>query len=272
MKKSNLTNLLGSITSFTSKNSPAIMTGLAVVGVIASVVSTYKSAPKCKEILDHHKKEMERVDMQDKEKKRKITGQTVKELVPHIAPAAVMSGATIACILGSHSVSNRRIAAISAAYSMSEKAVKDLNAKMVETLGQNKTRAIKDAIVKDKVDKDPIDKSKIIMTPRTGEHLCKDLYSGRMFYSNAQAINQAINRLSHRIRTEMYISLNDLYDELSNPNLPRIPLGDDVGWNIDDVIDGDLPITITSVLTENQEPCLCLDYDAQLRSDFRHLH
>lgn len=269
--KKDISNLLNSAMSFTSKNSPAILTGLAVAGVIITVVKAYKSAPKCQEILDQHRKEMERIDTDDKELKRKVTGKAVKELVPHIVPVMVMCGATIACILGSHSVSNRRIAAISAAYSMSEKAVKDLNSKMIETLGQNKTRAIKDAIVKDKVDKDPIDKSQIVMS-RDGTHLCKDLYSGRMFYSNAQTINQAINRLSHRIRTEMYISLNDLYDELSNPNLPRIPLGDDVGWNIDDVIDGDLPITLTSVLTETQEPCLCLDYDAKLRADFRHLH
>lgn len=131
--------------------------------------------------------------------------------------------------------------------------------------------------MKDKLKADSEKDKKILsdgqlVIPSDGTVLCKDLYSGRLFYSNAEKIKQAIAKCSYEIISDMYISLNNFYEAIDSPQLPRIPMGEDLGWNIDDTINGKLPITLSALLTDDNKPCLCIDYDISVRDDFRNLH
>lgn len=277
MKSNKVTELLEKAEIFTKKNSPVILTGLAIVGVISTAYAAYKAGPRADKILEAYRKDMRDCHPNDKEAKRAVVGETVKKMVPVVAPPIIMGGTTIACIVGSHSVSSRRIAALSAAYSLSETTVKNLNSKMEEMLGEKKARAIKDSIMKDKLKADSEKDKKILsdgqlVIPSDGTVLCKDLYSGRLFYSNAEKIKQAIAKCSYEIISDMYISLNDFYEAIDSPQLPRIPMGEDLGWNIEDTINGKLPITLSALLTDDNKPCLCIDYDISVRADFRNLH
>lgn len=277
MKSNKVTEFLEKAEIFTKKNSPVILTGLAIVGVISTAYAAYKAGPRADKILEAYRKDMRDCHPNDKEAKRAVVGETVKKMVPVVAPPIIMGGVTIACIVGSHSVSSRRIAALSAAYSLSETTVKNLNSKMEEMLGEKKARAIKDSIMKDKLKADSEKDKKILsdgqlVIPSDGTVLCKDLYSGRLFYSNAEKIKQAIAKCSYDIISDMYISLNNFYEAIDSPQLPRIPMGEDLGWNIDDTINGKLPITLSALLTEDNKPCLCIDYDISVRDDFRNLH
>lgn len=277
MKNNKIKNFLGNLERFTKKNSPAILTGLAIVGVISTAYSAYKAGPRADKILENYRKDMNDCYPDDKDAKRAVLGDTIKKMIPVMTPTMIMGGVTISCIIGSNSISSKRIAVLSAAYTLSESTVKNLNNKMEEMLGERKTRAIKDAIMKDKLHADTEKDQKIISSdnfimPSDGTVLCKDLHSGRLFYSNAERIRQAIVTCSYDIITEMYISLNDFYEAIGSPQLTRIPLGDDFGWNLDDTIGGKLPITLSSILTEDDKPCLCVDYDVSVRSDYRNLH
>lgn len=277
MKSNKVTELLEKAEIFTKKNSPVILTGLAIVGVISTAYAAYKAGPRADKILEAYRKDMRDCHPNDKEAKRAVVGETVKKMVPVVVPPIIMGGTTIACIVGSHSVSSRRIAALSAAYSLSETTVKNLNSKMEEMLGEKKARAIKDSIMKDKLKADSEKDKKILsdgqlVIPSDGTVLCKDLYSGRLFYSNAEKIKQAIAKCSYEIISDMYISLNDFYEAIDSPQLPRIPMGEDLGWNIEDTNNGKLPITLSALLTDDNKPCLCIDYDISVRADFRNLH
>lgn len=277
MKWNKLVDLLGKVEVFSKKNSPAILTGIAIVGVISTAYAAYKAGPKAEKILEECQKDMKDCRRDDKEAKKAVFVEASKKMVPVMAPPVIMGGMTIACMAGSLSVSNRRIAALSAAYTISESTVKSLNGKMEEILGEKKARAVKDAIMKDKLKADSEKDQKVrsnetFIMSGNGTVLCKDLHSGRLFYSNAEKINQAIAKCSYDLISEMYVSLNDLYLAINSPQLEPIPLGDDLGWNIDDVKDGRLPITLTALLTEDNQPCLCIDYDIGVRTDFRNLH
>lgn len=277
MKGNKLMDLLEKAEVFTRRNSPVILTGLAIVGVISTAYSAYKAGPRADKILEEYRKDMRDCHPKDKEAKRAVVGETIKKMAPVMAPPIIMGGMTIACIVGSHSVSTRRIAALSAAYSLSESTVKNLNSKMEEMLGEKKARAVKDAIMKDKLKTDSEKDQKVLsdsnfVMPGDGTVLCKDLYSGRLFYSNAEKIKQAIATCSYDIISDMYVSLNDFYDAIGSPQLTRIPLGEDLGWNVDDTVNGKLPITLTALLTEDNKPCLCVDYDIGVRNEFRNLH
>lgn len=277
MKGNKVMEFLERAEIFTKKNSPVILTGLAVAGVISTAYSAFKAGPRADKILEDYRKDMRDCHPKDKEAKRAVVNETVKKMVPVVAPTVIMGGSTIACVIGSHSISSRRIAVLSAAYSLSESTVKNLNNKMEEMLGEKKTRAIKDSIMKDKLRDSEKNDQKLLgdgnlYIPDNGYVLCKDLHSGRPFYSTAEKIKQAIVKCSFDVQQDMWVSLNEFYDEIGSPQLEHIPLGDDLGWNVEDTIRGQLPITLTAILTEDGKPCLCVDYDINIRRDFRNLH
>lgn len=277
MKSNKVMSFLGQAEVFTKRNSPIILTGFAIVGVISTAYSAFKAGPRADKILEEYRKDMRDCRPNDKEAKRAVAGETVKKMIPVMAPTVIMGSSTIACMIGSQSVSSRRIAALSAAYTLSESTVKNLNNKMEEVLGEKKARAVKDAIMKDKLKADSEKDQKILsdntfVMPADGTVLCKDLYSGRLFYSNAERIKQAIAKCSYDIISDMYISLNEFYEAIGSPQLTPIPLGEDLGWNIDNVQNGKLPITLTALLTDDNKPCLCVEYDISVRDDFRNLH
>lgn len=277
MKGNKVMEFLERAEIFTKKNSPVILTGLAVAGVISTAYSAFKAGPRADKILEDYRKDMRDCHPKDKEAKRAVVNETVKKMVPVVAPTVIMGGSTIACVIGSHSISSRRIAVLSAAYSLSESTVKNLNNKMEEMLGEKKTRAIKDSIMKDKLRDSEKNDQKLLgdgnlYIPDNGYVLCKDLYSGRPFYSTAEKIKQAIVKCSFDVQQDMWVSLNEFYDEVNSPQLEHIPMGDDLGWDAEDTIRGQLPITLTALLTEDGKPCLCVDYDINIRRDFRNLH
>lgn len=278
MKGNKVTEWLEKAEIFTRKNSPVILTGLAIAGVIATAYSAYKAGPRAEKILEEYRKDMRDCHPRDKEAKRAVVGEMVKKMIPVMAPPIIMGGTTIACVVGSHSISSRRIAVLSAAYSLSESTVKNLNSKMEEMLGEKKARAIKDSIMKDKLRETEEKKDQklfgdgSVIIPDNGYVLCKDLHSGRPFYSTAEKIKQAIVKCSSDVQQDMWVSLNEFYDEIGSPQLEHIPLGDDLGWNAEDTIRGQLPITLTAILTDDGKPCLCVDADISIRRDYRNLY
>jgi hypothetical protein len=262
---------LVSFLKWTDRNTPTILTTLGVIGLVQTGIMAYKAGPKGKSIAEAKKQDLRDCAPEDKEAKRAVYGELVKEMAPVVAPPVAMGIATGVCIIGSNQVSNRRIAAISAAYSLTETALRDYKEKTIQLLGEKKSQNIREALAKDKVAANPPkeqDSNQVILTG-DGDVLCMDSYSGRYFRSNAQKIGSAINRMSRQLQTDMYISLNEFWDEIG---IPRTPMGNDLGWNVDDCQRGMLPISLTAVLTPDDQPCLCVDYDIFLRNDFRNLH
>lgn len=269
MKRVKLTEMVEKAELFTRRNSPAILTGFAIVGLISTAVMAYKAGRKADVILKEKKRDMRDIRPGDTAAKRAVTKETVKELAPIVAPVIIMGAATGACVIGAQSVSNRRIAALSAAYTLSETTVKSLTSKTEELIGERKLQTIKDAVVKDKLDKTAIPSEDKIIVTGNGNVLCKDSYSGRFFYSNAEKIRQAACTLSMNVFSDMYVALNEFYDLLG---LEHIPLGDDLGWNADDLTGSGIPVTITALVTDDGRPCLCVEYDVSVRADYRNLH
>lgn len=276
MEKGKLLDWLARVEITGRKNSPLILTGFAVVGVISTAYSAYKAGPIADKILDDYRKDMRDCHPKDKEAKRTVKMETAKKLVPVMTPTVLMGGTTIAAIIGSHSISSRRIAVLSAAYSLSEASVKSLNGKIDELLGEKKARAIKDSIVKDRFDeqkeRDDAPPMNQFVLPGDGTVLCKDIKFNKYFYSSAEKIRQAILKLSDDIRSDMFISLNDLYMEINSAQLEPFDMGNELGWNIDDCYKGKLPIELSAILTDEGRPCLCIDYDIFPKSDYRNLH
>lgn len=240
------------------KNSPTILTGLSVAGLVTTVIFAVKVTPKALQLLEDERDYREYCA--DSELTTPITKvEAVQLLWRCYLPALGMGAFTIGCIISANSINLRRNAALASVYSLTEATLKEYQAKVIETIGEKKEHAIKDEVAKDKIKEHPVSGKEVYLTGK-GDTLCYDVISGRYFKNDIENIRRVQNDLNQDfLNGEMFITLNDLYYSLG---LSNTKLGDDMGW---DVEGGMINIIFSSQLTENGTPCLVLDYKVSPR-------
>ena len=258
--KLNVSKLCKDAKVMVSKRSPEILTGLGIAGMISTTVLAVQATPKALDLIARAEDKKF-----DNGHGNKLTASEKMKVAwkPYI-PAAITGIASISCIIGASSVHAKRNAAIAAAYNLSQTALTEYKEKVVETIGEKKEQAIKDKIAKDKIKKDPVSKSEVIVTGK-GNTLCYDAFNSRYFYSDIDQIKRAINELNRIMLSQMYVSLNDFYDEL---NLKHSGNGDELGWKLDD---GFIEVDFSSQLSDDGRPCLVIEYMVAPRYDYSKL-
>lgn len=234
-----------------SKHSPEILTAIGVVGMITTTVLAVKATPKALELIEEKKEELNLEPMDN------LTAvETVKAAWKPYIPAVATGVFATGCLIAANSVHAKRYAGLATAYQISTTALNEYRDKVVETIGEKKERVVHDKIAEDRVKKNPPSTSTITMTENGGNTLCYDLHSGRYFKSDIDRIKRARNDLNYRMTSgmEMYTSLNEFYDAIG---LGRTEIGDQLGWRIDE---GQIEIHFGSFLTENDVPCVTLEY------------
>lgn len=245
MKTPNLANVAKNVQTFMVKRSPEILTGLGIAGMFTTIVLSVKATPKALRNIEDLKEEgMVPVP--------KI--EIVKSCWKCYVPAAVMGLTSAACLIGATSVSARRTAALAAAYQISETALTEYREKVIETIGEKKEKLVREKVSEDRVEKQPVTKSEIFITNK-GDTLFLEPLSKRYFKSDIELIRKAENKLNKEMLQGIsgYVSLNEFYDEIG---LERTDLGDDLGWNVDKLIDVEFDPTIT----DDEKPCLAIQY------------
>lgn len=238
------------------KHSPEILTGIGIAGMITTTVMAVRATPKALILIEERKEEIgaEKLEAMD----------MIKTAWACYIPAAITGTLSVACLIGASSVNARRNAALAAAYTLSESALKDYQGKVIEMFGDKKNEAVKDAVAKDKVEKNPVITREVIITEK-GNTLCYDAISGRYFKSDIEKIKKAECELNRQILDDMYVSLNDFYYEIG---LDSVKLGDELGWNVDS---GYIDLSFSSQLASDGTPCLVIDYSVAPRYDYRNL-
>lgn len=254
MHKPNLANLMSNTRQFVSKRSPEILTGIGIAGMITTTVLAVRATPKALKLIEEKKNE----DWVDELSPLEVVKTAWK---PYI-PAAVTCIASTVCLIGASSVNTKRNAALATAYKLSETALSEYREKVIETIGEKKEKTVRDKVAEERVKKNPVSKSEVIVT-NNGATLCFDPISARYFKSSIDKIKRAENELNKQMLHDIsgYVSLNDFYDELG---LDHTSVGDDLGWNVDRLID----ISFSSQLNDNGEPSVVLDYLVAPKYDY----
>ena len=235
-----------------SEKSPEILIGLGLAGMLTSTVLAVKATPKALDIIRE----------EEEYRKEALTRlQKVKLTWKYYAPAAIGYCTSAACILGANSVNAKRNAVLAGAYKISENALLEYRDKVVEVLGEEKEREIRDSIAEDRIRQDAGQSSAVIVAGK-GDTLCYDMYSGRYFNSDMDKINKILNQINYKLMADNMISLNDFYYELG---LDSTVNGYDFGWNVDD---GLIEIYFSSILSEDGTPCLAMHFDNLPRLGF----
>lgn len=254
MRKPNLANLMSNTRQFVNKRSPEILTGIGIAGMITTTVLAVRATPKALQLIEEKKNE----DWVDELSPLEVVKAAWKPYVP----AAVTGIASVACLIGASSVNAKRNAALATAYKLSETALSEYREKVIETIGEKKEKTVRDKVAEERVKKNPVSKSEVVVT-NNGTTLCFDPISARYFKSSIDKIKRAENELNKQMLHDIsgYVSLNDFYDELG---LDHTSVGDDLGWNVDRLID----ISFSSQLNDNGEPSVVLDYLVAPKYDF----
>lgn len=238
------------------KHSPEILTGLGIGGMITAGVMAVKATPKALKLIER-KKAVLKTDKLEPAK-------TVSTVWTCYVPSAAVCVISVLCLIGANSVSAKRRAALAAAYTLSESTLKEYQEKVVETIGEKKEEAVRDAIAKDKIDNNPVSERGVVVTGN-GTTRCYDPLSGRYFNSDIDRIKKAENELNRQMRDETYISLNDFYYELGLKGIDPT-IGDNIGWHIDT---GYIDIAFSAQLDENQTPCLVIEHRERPKYGYR---
>ena len=251
-----LTNFIETTKGLMKKHSPEILTGIGITGMITTTVLAVKATPKALILLDEKRDELGRAYDER---------LTIKEIVqtawkPYI-PAVTLGVASITCIIGASTVNYKRNAALATAYAISEKTLVRYRDKVIETIGENKEKEIKAKVAQDEVKNKPVSNSQVIITSK-GETLCKDSISGRYFKSDIETIKKVVNELNRQMTYQQYVSLEEFYNELG---LEPIKNASYLGWNLDD---GLIEVDFTACLTDDDQPCIYVDYTVAPRYEF----
>lgn len=241
-----------------SSNSPTIMSGLAVVGVVATAVLAARATPKAVKAIEETRvinenlvKDNPAVEIKDQ----------ILITWKYYLPAAVSGACTVALIVGSNRIGVRRQIAMAGAYALLDTAFVKYKDEVLEQIGATKEQRVRDGVLKKQMDANPPDAKEVIIIGG-GDQLCYESLSGRYFRTTMEAIGRAQNEYNRNILNNvMYDDLNGWFEMLG---LPHTALGRHLGFNVERGVD----VFYTAHLSPTGEPCMAIGYKYNPFEDF----
>ena len=217
------------------KKSPEILTGLGIAGMITTVVLAVKATPKALDLIDEEvEKQNSKLSQEAPQINKLKPVETVKVAWKPYIPVLLLGGASVGCLIGANTVSARRHAALYSAYELSKTAYNELNEKVTEVVGEKKVTEIKQKLAEDKVNKvspeGTIEKKSNVVIAGDGDTWFIDAMSNQPFLSSKNKLDAAANELNRNMRSDMYVSLSQFYDEIG---IEHTGTSDYIGWRID---------------------------------------
>lgn len=245
-------------------NSPVILTAIGVAGTIGTAILAHRAGTKARRIMDDVQIEFDnhpkvRVGVEELSKK-----ETFKLVWIAYIPPVVSGAATVGAIVMANHIGTKRAAALAAAYTISEKAYTEYREKVIERIGEKDERDMRNSIVQDRVRQMPPSEANVLMVGG-GDHLFMEMYTGRYFRSDMQAVKKAVNEINFKINAEGYASVSDFYDILE---LPHTSVSDEMGWNRDKLMD----VNYDPVLSDTGQPCVGISFMTGPVRDYFRFH
>lgn len=242
--------------TFVQQHKPEFLMGFGTTFLLGAVAFAIPATVAATHLVDEEKRE-KKVDHLPK---KDVLRLTWKCYIPTVASA----GLGVACITGASTMNTRRATALATACTLSETALKEYQEKVVETIGETKEHLVRDAIAKEKVEQQPPTPNTIYYTGK-GCALFLDPHSKRYFEFDVGEIRTVAQNLTDKLRDEMFVSLNDLYDEL---NLEHTDVGDMFGWDVDKTTK--IEIYTSAIKSPDGRPVLVISYNCPPQYDYRH--
>jgi Family of unknown function (DUF6353) len=223
------------------KNSPSLLFGAGIVGVVGSTVLACRATLKMQDVLEdtqknlHTAKTLEHENYSEKDRQRDIATIHVQagiRIVRLYGPAIVVGGASIAALTRSHNILNERNAALTAAYAALDKGFREYRQRVVEKYGEDQDREFRHGSREVEIMEDGKKKT----VTRVGDD-GPSIYA-RFFdplstsWSKEPEYNFLFLRCQQTYANDLllargHVFLNEVYDMIG---VPRCKAGSIVGW------------------------------------------
>jgi len=218
-------------------NKTTILTALSIFGTLGVAITTYKATLKADKVLKD-----EALDTKDK----------IQRVWKDYIPVAITIGGTVTCIVASHHISRKQIAAIASAASMSGKLVEDYRQAILERYGEEGLDEIHKTMAEKAEPPEIVSYGLCSINkglPNEGpEMLFFDQFTERWFRSSISAVKEAGYRLNRNFVLRGYASLGEYYEFLGLSDIPD--KFETIGWN---AYDGYSWVDIHYTLSETDE-------------------
>ena len=241
------------------KHSPEILLATGTVGVVASTVMACKATLKVEEIVDEAKEKIDTIHQvsadpamaekysEDDSKKDLaiVYTQTAVKFIKLYGPSVTIGVASLACMIGSNHILNKRNAALAAAYAAVDKSFKEYRGRVIERFGKQMDRELRYNIKAQEIEETTVDANgKETVTKKTVDVMDPNSYSqyAIVFDDSNEGwdpdperskyfLIQQQNWANERLKSRGHLFLNEVYDMLG---AKRTKAGAQVGWVYDE--------------------------------------
>ena len=214
-------------------NSPAILAGTAIIGAGVIAYTTYKCTPKYKQAVDYE--EIKTQAPVPKKTKAKIF---VKTMWPMMVALLVTCGA----IYGSHKINAKRIATLSAAYSIATQKATEAAEKKAEEFIKDKMGSETAEEYKKEVEAEHKENDKVLNSANVsndiletggGEDLFIDYMTGITFKASAAYIERCVDMINEMLETQYdeYVTYQDVLSNII-PDCPQSGFAMSEGYSV----------------------------------------
>ena len=248
-----ITRAAGKVGLVLSKHSPAMLSVIGGVGVVATAVLASQETLRVKEVVEPHVENLELISATLEDESKQYSDQDAlhdrtviytrlgRDLLKLYAPALVVGVLTIASIAASHRLSAKRIAGLTAAYGALDQSYRRYRGRVEQALGEEGMKEL-DTKIREQAKKDIAERRKPDADISEIGDSIFDLAGASqyavLYDENAATWNKNRNLSTSILRAQEnyandllncrgYVMLNEVYAGLG---LPQTSAGAVVGW------------------------------------------
>lgn len=248
-----ITRAAGKVGLVLSKHSPAMLSVIGGVGVVATAVLASQETLRVKEVIEPHVENLELISATLEDESKQYSDQDAlhdrtviyarlgRDLLKLYAPALVVGVLTIASIAASHRISAKRIAGLTAAYGALDQSYRRYRGRVEQALGEEGMKEL-DTKIREQAKKDIAERRKPDADISEIGDSIFDLAGASqyavLYDENAATWNKNRNLSMSILRAQEsyandllncrgYVMLNEVYAGLG---LPQTSAGAVVGW------------------------------------------
>lgn len=248
-----ITRAAGKVGLVLSKHSPAMLSVIGGVGVVATAVLASQETLRVKEVVEPHVENLELISATLEDESKQYSDQDAlhdrtviyarlgRDLLKLYAPALIVGVLTIASIAASHRISAKRIAGLTAAYGALDQSYRRYRGRVEQALGEEGVKEL-DTKIREQAKKDIAERRKPDADISEIGDSVFDLAGASqyavLYDENAATWNKNRNLSTSILRAQEsyandllncrgYVMLNEVYAGLG---LPQTSAGAVVGW------------------------------------------
>lgn len=247
--KNKVTSGVGRQILVTRKNSPTLLFGVGVVGVVTTVVLASRATLKMEEVLGEAEKNKQQIEdaqaldsaeytEEDAKKDTALNrAKTGLKIVKLYAPAFVCGVISVAALSGSHIILSRRNAAITAAYAALDKGFREYRQRVIKEYGNEKDEEFRFGLVDREIAVDTdhgtdVKTVKGLPSSKLGSVYARIFDESSRHWQRTPMYNQMFlqsqqNYANDKLNADGFLFLNDVYEMLG---LEKSQAGQVVGW------------------------------------------